>query len=116
MITADLFGINPAIENEKPVIKVTYSRAARWTPDVLLKADLDIHVWLKFLDDCMCSFGHPDHVFTDGFFTIEKKESVVKLIGNNTHSFTIPFTKFQSFIENEIEKLYVCGFISLEKA
>lgn len=115
MIAADLLAINPKQVGEEIKMEITFSNIARWAPKELLKTELDIHVWLRFLDGCFKQFTEPTHPLTPGFFTVEVMKSQYKLIGGGTHAFVIPKTKWKRFIEEQAEKLYLSGIITLEE-
>jgi len=115
MVAAELFSIAPKMGEKELKMEVIFSKVARWTPEVLLKAEIDIHTWLRFLDDCFKQFENPNHTLTPGFFTVEVTKSQYKLIGGGTHSFVIPKGKWKRFIEEQAEKLYLSGLISLDE-
>ncbi|RUP42179.1 MAG: hypothetical protein EKK63_02460 [Acinetobacter sp.] len=115
MMNADLLAINPKVVGEELKMEVRFSQAARWTPRELLKAEIGIHDWLRFLDDCFKQFEDPTHPLTPGFFTVEVMKSQYKLIGGGTHSFVIPKSKWKPFIEEQAEKLYLSGIIFFDK-
>lgn len=115
MTTADLLLIKPKQVDNEIKIEVTFAKNAKWVPTTLLKTEIDIHTWLRFLEDCFTQFEIPTHPITPGFFTIEIMKSQYKLIGGGTHSFVIPKTKWGRFIEEQAEKLYLSGIIVLEE-
>ena len=114
MIKATLFGATPELNAEETgfVIKIHFSQVDRWSPRVLLGETIDIHVWLRFLDDCMKRFTDPDHPMTLGFMSTDHTDkSQVKLIGGGTHYCPIPKPKWKRFVEQEVEKLFLQGVI-----
>lgn len=114
MTKADLISIEPVPkEDGTPIMEIKFAKVARWTPKTLLQKQIEVTEWLQFLEDCFQQFKDENHTIKPGFLSVEHAKTQVNLIGEGTHSFSIPKNKWKRFVEEQAEKLLLNGIISV---
>jgi hypothetical protein len=113
IIKAELLAINPNLEENDVQIDLIFSNIARYATDELLKVTIPITDWLEFLEACFIQFDKPEHIPTSTRITLEFQKTQILIIGDNTYSFAIPKSKWKRFVEEQVEKLYLAGVISM---
>ena len=114
MVKAALFSVNPVQVGDHIEIIVNFSAMARWTPKVLLIKQVLLTEWMDFLEQCFQRFDDDTINPHTEFFSVDMSQSSqYKLIGGSTHSFVIPKTKWKRFVEQQVERLFLEGVITL---
>ena len=116
MPNVDLLAINPVfIENHPPKIEIQFSDVAKWNPTVRFKKQIELSEYLRFVDDCLLHLENPNHIFAEGFLSVDTTlKSTVKVQGGG-YSFSIPKTKWKTFVHELIQRLLVEGIITIQE-
>lgn len=115
MTSVELIAIEPKIVGEELKMEVKLSNVARWATKEIFKTEISIEDWLGFLNDALEQLENPEAQIRESIFSIESLKSVTKLVANKTYFFSLSKSHWKHFIHHEIEKLYLCGIITLEK-
>jgi len=111
---AELLAINiKVINNEEVKIEIIFGEIARWVSKELLKIEISIEEWLKFLENCFIQFDNPEHIIDSLFLSVKHENSQTKIIGQNAYAFAVPKNKWKRFIEEQAEKLLKEGIITI---